>query len=118
MYLVFYVGFLCKGYVWERVWRLKAKWRAKKFSWIARKKPFHEVKHVLSTLLECEESWHMVTVSFSEYFTGKAFSRDTCEIFCFANLPYLIHQVPTHYIYPHIEMSAFQRENPNHYLWE
>ena len=115
---VFYMGFLCKGCVWERVWRLKAKWRAKKFSRVDCEKPSHEVKHVLSTWLECEESWHMVTISLREYLTGKAFSRDTRETFCFANLSYLIDQVPTHYIYQHIKRSAFQRENSSHYPWE
>ena len=115
---VFYMGFLCKGCVWERVWRLKAKWRAKKFSRVDREKPSHEVKHVLSTWLECEESWHMVTISLREYLTGKAFSRDTRETFCFANLSYLIDQVLTHYIYQHIKKSAFQRENSSHYPWE
>ena len=99
MYPVFYVGFLCKGCVWERVWRLKAKWRAKKFLQVAREKPSHEVKHVLSTWLEYEETWQMVTVSFHECLAGKAFLRDTRETFYFANLSYLIHQVSTHTIY-------------------
>ena len=102
LYPVFYVVFLCKGYVWERVWRLKAKWRAKKFSRVVRKKPSCEVKYVLSTWLECKELWQMVIASFRECLVGKAFSRDTRETFCFTNLSYLIYQDFTHTIYTHI----------------
>ena len=86
----------------ERVWRLKAKCRAMKISWAAREKPSREVKHVISTWLECEESWQMVTTGFRECLAGKAFPRYTRETFCFANLSYLIHPVPTHTIYTHI----------------
>ena len=39
---------------------------------------------------------------FREYFTGKAFPRDTRETFCFAILAYLLHYVFTHTIYTHI----------------
>ena len=102
LYLVFYVGFLCKGCVWERVWKLKAKWRAKKFLQVALEKPSCDVKHVLSTWLECEKSWQMVKVGFRECLASKAFPRDTRETFCFANLSYLIHLVSTHTIYTHI----------------
>ena len=104
LYPVFYVVFLCKGYMWERVWRLKAKWRAKKFSQVVRKKPSSEVKYVLNTWLECKESWQMVTASF-------------CEQFVITDTPGLY----THYIYPHyphIERNAFQRENPCYNSWE
>ena len=104
LYPVFYVVFLCKCCVCERVWRLKAKWRAKKFSPVVRKKPSCEVKHVLSTWLECKESWQMVTASF-------------CEQFVISDTPGLY----IHYIYPHypyIERSVFQRENPNYNSWE
>ena len=96
VYHVFYVGFHCKDCVWERVWRVK------KFSRVAREKPSREVKHVISTWLECEESWQMVTTGFRKYLKGKAFPRDTCKTLCFANLSYLIHQVSTHTIYTHI----------------
>ena len=41
----------------------------------------------------------MVTVGFRKYLAGKAFLRDTREIFYFSNLSYLIHQVSTHTIY-------------------
>ena len=102
LYPVFYVEFYCKGCVWERVWRLKANWRSKKFSRVAREKPSRKVKHVLNTWLECEESWQMVIAGFRECLVSKAFLQDTCEIFCFANLSYLIHQVSTHTIYTHI----------------
>ena len=121
MYPILYVGFVCMGCVWERVWRLKTHWRSKEISWVAHEKTSRKVKHVLSTWLECEESWQMVIAGFHECFVGKAFPRDTRETFCFTILSYLIHQVSTHYIYlnyPHIERSSFQRENPSHYLWE
>ena len=102
LYPVFYVAFHCKSCVWERVWRLKANWRPKKFSRVAREKPSCEVKHVLSIWLECEELWQMVTIGFQECLVGKAFPRDIHKTFCFANLSYLIHQVSTHTIYTHI----------------
>ena len=108
MYPVFYVGFLCKGCVWERVWRLKAKWRAKKFLQVAREKPSHEVKHVLSTWLEYKETWQMVIVSFHECLAGKAFLRDTHETFCFANLSYMIYPVLNHTIYTHITHKCWK----------
>ena len=122
LYPVFYVGFHCKGCVWERVWRLKTYWRSKVFSQVAREKPSREVKHVLSTWLECEESWQMVTTGFCECLVGKAFSRDTCETFYFASLSYLIHQDSTHTIYTHIThiLSGvlLREKKPSHYPWE
>ena len=102
LYPIFYVGFYCKGCVWERVWRLKAKWGAKKFSRVPREKPSRKVKHVSSIWLECEELWQMVTAGFRECLAGKAFSRDIRETFYFANLSYLIHPVPNCTIYAHI----------------
>ena len=102
LYPIFYAGFYCKGCVWEKVWRLKANWRPKKFSLVAREKPSREVKHVLSIWLECEESWQIVTASFRECLESKAFPQDTRETFCFDNLSYLIHQVSTHTIYTYI----------------
>ena len=91
------------------------------FSRVAREKPSHEVKNVFSTWLEWEESWQMVTASFCQCLASKTFPRDTCEIFCFANLSYLIHQVSTHTIYTnitHILKGVFFKENPSHYPWE
>ena len=44
----------------------------------------------------------MVTVGFHECLAGKVFPQNTRKTFCFANLLYLIHQVSTHTIYPHI----------------
>ena len=102
MYPVLYVEFHCKGCVWERVWRLKANLRLKEFSRVAHKKPSREVKHVLSTWLECEEWWQMVTASFCECLVGKAFPRDTRETFYFTILSYLKHLISTHTIYTHI----------------
>ena len=75
---------------------------SKVFLRVAREKPSREVKHVLSTWLEWEESWQKVTAGFCECFVGKAFSRDARETFCFVNLSYLIRQVSTHIIYTHI----------------
>ena len=118
LYPVFYVEFHCKGCVWERLWRLKTHWRSKVFSRVACDKPSREVKHVLSTWLEYEESWQMVIAGFSKCFAGKAFPRDTRETFCFANLLYLIHQVSTHTIYTyiiHILRGVLFREKT---LWE
>ena len=102
LYLVFYVGFHYKCYVWERVWRLKTHWKSKMFLWVAREKPSREMKHVPSIWLECEESWQMVIAGFHKCLVGKAFLWDTCETLCFANLSYLIHQVSTHTIYTHV----------------
>ena len=102
MYPVLYVGFHCKGCVWKRVWKFKANLRLKEFSRVAHKKPSREVKQVLSTWLECEESWQMVTGGFCECFTGKAFPWNTRETFCFSILSYLIHQISIHTIYTHI----------------
>ena len=56
----------------------------------------------------------MVTASFHENFTGKAFPRDTCKTFYFAI--FFIFDTPSlyaHYIYshyPHIERSAFREK--------
>ena len=88
--------------VWERVWILKAKHRAKKISRVAREKPPCEVKHVISIWLECEESWRMVIAGFRECLASKAFPRDIRETFYFVNLSYLIHHIPNHTIYTHI----------------
>ena len=110
------------GCVWERVWRLKTNWRSNEFSWVAHESLPAKWSHVLNTWLECEESWQMMIAGFCKYFVGKAFLWDIRETFCFAILSYLIHHVSTpHYIYhhyPHIERSAFQKENPTHYSWE
>ena len=43
-----------------------------------------------------------MTAGFRECLASKAFPRDTCKTFYFANLSYLIHQVSTHTIYTHI----------------
>ena len=102
LYPVFHVRFHCKGCVWEKVWRLKANWRSNKFSQVTYEKPSYKVKHMLSTWLECEESWQMVLAGFCECLTGKTFPRDTCETFYFANFSYLIHQISNHTIYTHI----------------
>ena len=44
----------------------------------------------------------METAVSREYLTGKAFSQDTRETFCFARLYYLIHTFCTYTIYTHI----------------
>ena len=50
MYLIFYVGFFCKGCVRERVCvKTQGKCKEKKISRVARENLSREVKHVLST---------------------------------------------------------------------
>ena len=49
MYPVFYVGFLVKVVCEIESVKTQRKCRAEKFSQVARKKPSHEVKHVIST---------------------------------------------------------------------
>ena len=44
--------------------------------------------HVLSTWLECEESWQL---GFRECLAGKAFPRNTRETLCFAILSFLLY---------------------------
>ena len=63
----------------------------------------------------------METVGFRECLAGKAFSLDTRETFCFANLSYLIHIISTHTIYTHITHKCWGmllRENCSHNTWE
>ena len=58
---------------------------------------------------------------FCKCLTGKAFLRDTHEIFCFAELSFLIHTFCTHTIYTHIThrcWEVLQRENLSHKPWE
>ena len=58
---------------------------------------------------------------FRECLTSKAFLRDTYEIFCFAELSFLIHTFCTHTIYTHIThrcWEVIQRENFSHKPWE
>ena len=73
------------------------------------------------TWLECEESVQMETAVFREYLAGKAFLRDTFEIFCFPRLCYLIHTFYAYTIYTHITHKCWGvllRENPNQTPWE
>ena len=63
----------------------------------------------------------METASFHECFAGKAFLRDTHEIFYFARLSFLKHTMCTHTIYTPITHRCWWvllRENPNHKSWE
>ena len=113
LYPIFYAGFLCKGCVWERLWRLKANWKAKKFSWVACERPSRKVKHVLNTWLECKESWQMVIVGLYECLAGKAPVRYPWNIlFCqsiISDTPVLY----SHYIYPyypHMLRSDFKEK--------
>ena len=96
-------------------------WRLKRFSRVSRDLASREVMHVPCIWLECEKSVQMVTAVSYEYLAGKAFSRDTCEIFCFARLYYLIHTFCTHTIYTHITHKCegvLLRENPSQTPWE
>ena len=79
------------------------------------------MKHVPCTWLEYEESVQMETVVSRKYLVGKAFLRDTREIFCFARLYYLIHTFCTHTIYTHITHNCegvLLRENPSLKPWK
>ena len=63
----------------------------------------------------------METVGFHECIASKAFPRDTCKTFCFAELSYLIHTIFTHTIYTSIThrcWGVLLRENPSHNPWE
>ena len=77
--------------------------------------------HMPCTWLECEESKQMETAVYHEYLAGKAFLRDTQEIFCSASLYYLIHTFCTHAMYSHINHNCWRellRENPSQKPWE
>ena len=122
LYLVFHVGFICKGCVREResVWRLKAL-KIEVFLRVARDLASREVMHVPCTWLECEESGQMEMVVFRECLMGKAFPRDTRETFYFARLSFLIHTFCAYSIYTHIThrcWGVLLRENPSHKSWE
>ena len=63
----------------------------------------------------------METTGFCECFAGNAFSRDTCETFCFARFSFLIHIICTHTIYTPITHKCWGvllSENPSHKHWE
>ena len=73
------------------------------------------------TWLKCEESSQMETVVSYEYLAGKAFSRDTCETLCSANLSSLIHTFCAYTTYIHITHKCWGellRENPSQTTWE
>ena len=88
-------------------------WRPSGFCEKIHEKLSREVSHVLSTWLECKESWQL---GFRECLMGKAFSWNI--LFCYFVISTLPSLYP-HYIYPHylhIVRSAFQRENPSTHL--
>ena len=125
LYLVFIMGFNCKGCVIERervcVCKDLSYWRLRRFSRVSHDLVSREVMHVPCTWLEFEELVQMETVVSREYLAGKAFLRDTHETFCFAKLCYLIHTFCTHTIYTHIIhkcKGVLQRENPSKTPWE
>ena len=63
----------------------------------------------------------METVVSREYLTSKAFSRDTRETFCSANLSSLIHTFCAYTIYNHVTHKwerELLRENPSKNTWE
>ena len=104
LYLVFHVGFNCKGCVCERErgrereWRLKAL-KTEVFSRVTHDLASREVMHVPCTWLECEESGQMEATVFRECLVGKAFLQDTHKIFYFTRLSFLI--LCLHYLYPY-----------------
>ena len=63
----------------------------------------------------------MEIAGFRKCFTDKAFSQDTRETFCFAELSFLIYTICTHTIYTHIThrcWGVLLRENPSRKHWE
>ena len=121
LYPVFIIGFNCKGCAIERECEDSSYWRLKRFSLVANDLASCKVMHVSCTWLECEELVQMEIAVFRKNLMGKAFPRDTREIFCFTRLCYLIHTFSTHTIYTHIThkcWGVFQRENSNHKPWE
>ena len=98
MYPVLYVGFLCMGCVWERVWRLKTHWRSKEFSRVTREKTSREMKPCAQYMTRMRrvmtngDNWFLQV--FREIL-AKHSVLPICHI-------YLIHQVSTHTIYNHI----------------
>ena len=63
----------------------------------------------------------METAVFRENLAGKAFPRDTREMFCSASLYYMIHTFCTHTIYTHITHNCWGvllKENPSQKSWE
>ena len=68
-----------------------------------------------------KSQYRMETAMSRKYLAGKAFPRDTREIFCSANLYYQIHTFCTHTIYTHIThkwWGELLRENPSKNIWE
>ena len=109
LYPVCIVGFHCKGYVIERVvWRLKHLKTEEDFAGILRLSIPRSISCVVH-VLECEESGQMETAVSREYFTGKAFLRDTRETFCSANLSSLKHTFYAYTIYTHITHKNVRR---------
>ena len=99
MYPIFYVGFHCMGYVWERVWRLKATLKIKGVLAGSSWEIFPRSEAMCSTHdwnAKSHDRWWQLL------FASKAFSWDTHKTFCFAILSYLIHHLFTHTIYFHI----------------
>ena len=129
MYPIFYVGFLCKGCVWERVWRLKAKWRARSFHrYLARSLP---AKWSMSSAHDWnakshDRLWQLV-------FTSVSWVRPSHEIpakhsvlsICHIRYTKSLH-THTPYIYIYICISTlptfwkecFSERNPSHYPWK
>ena len=100
------------------MWKHKLILKIKRISWEARERLTREVATCWAhdwNAKSCD-SW-----SFCECLAGKAFLQNTHETLLFAILLFVLHQVFTHNIYPHyphIERSAFQRENSSIYTWE
>ena len=118
MYYVFYLGFICKGCVWERKSvKTQGNWRQKLFSRHLASKPLAKWSTCLAHDWNAKNQDRMKTVSFCECHAGKAFPR----VFCFTELSYLIHTFYTHTIHTpitHICWGVLLRENPSHNHWE
>ena len=114
MYSIFFVGFLCMGCVWERVWKLKTSLKIKGVFTGSSQEDFPRSKAMCSAydwnVKSHDRWWQLVFASISRV-------RPACEYFVIFDTPDLYpHYIYSHY--SHIERSAFQRENPNHNPWE
>ena len=120
MYPVFYVGFICKGCMWKKECEDSRKLKTKEVFAGSSRVAFPRSEACAQHMTRMR-SWQMVTTSFRKCLADKAFPRDTREIFCFAELLYLIHTICSHTIYTHIThrcWGVLLRENPSHYTWE
>ena len=121
LYLVFIVGFDCKGCVIERKCENLSNWSQKiSRGYLTTKLPT-KWSMCLAHDWNVKSQYRMETAMFCEYLAGKAFPRDTRETFYSARLYYPIHASCTNTIYTHIThkwWGELLRENPSKNTWE